>query len=509
MGSASGDKIREVMGGPATSRAYLTKTRYLDGLRCTKRVWLRTYAPQAGTPHGPAAQARLETGDEVGSAAHGLFPGGVLVEETDWERALARTSELMGDPSVPTIFEGAFEHRRIRIRVDALERLDGSAWGLREVKSSTGVKHEHLNDIAIQYFVLSESGVPIPSAELIHVDRSYQRGPDGIDWQSFFMRTDLTDEIERAVVDVPNRTAEFTRVLEMEEPPPIEPAHHCSNPYDCEFKKFCTSDKPVDWIFYLPGLTRIEYQKLIGLGIQRIRDIPAGHPMSDHRGLDREAIQSGRAVCTGELGEALSGFGPPAFYLDFETMNPAIPLYEGTHPYDVIPFQWSLHRVDSDGSVSHRGFLADGRSDPRRELSETLIEALRGSEDPVIVYSSFERTRLSALGRELPELEPDLDRICGRLLDLYDVVRSHVYHPDFRGSFSLKSVGPALVPGLTYDDLAEVAGGQDASAAFLRVAQGRTTADEEARIRTALLEYCSRDTWALVELHRTLLQLGR
>jgi predicted RecB family nuclease len=496
------------MAGSERLRAHLTKTGYLDFLRCPKRLWLKTYANEFRTPNGPAAQARLETGEEVGTAARSLFPRGVLVEGHDWGEALTQTADAMRNPRVQAVFEAAFEHRGIRIRVDVLERLDGNSWGLREVKTSTGIKHEHLNDIAIQYFVLRECRIRVPSVELIHVDGSYKCGPGEASWERLFSRRDLTDEIHRAMPEVPNRTAEAIRLLQAQSEPQVRPAHQCTNPYDCEFKAHCTRDKPLDWIRYLPGLTRKEYQELSVLRYERIKDIPEKYRRSEARALQRRAIDEGRPVCTDQLGEALSGFGPPAVYLDIETMSPAIPLYEGTHPYDVIPFQWSLHEVDSSGSISHRGFLAEGRSDPRREFCETLIEVLRGREEPVVVYSSYEKRQLFALGRDLADLEPELDRIRGKILDLYEVVRSHVYHPEFRGSFSLKTVGPVLVPGLSYDDLAEIGGGQDAAGAFLRIAQRRTTGNEEALLRAALLDYCARDTRALFLLHRALRALS-
>ena len=215
-------------------------------------------------------------------------------------------------------------------------------------------------------------------------------------------------------------------------------------------------------------------------------------------------LHSGRAFIAPELSAALAGSGPPAEYLDFETMNPAIPLYPGTRPYERIPFQWSLHRVDAQGVRMHREFLADGRIDPRRAFATSLLEEVRGGTTPVLVYSSFESSVLAELTAALPDLAAGLETLRARLGDLYAAVSRHVYHPAFGFSFSLKSVAPALVPGFGYTALEEIADGGQASSAFARIASEKCAPNEEARIRGQLLVYCQRDTLALVELHRAL-----
>jgi predicted RecB family nuclease len=190
-------------------------------------------------------------------------------------------------------------------------------------------------------------------------------------------------------------------------------------------------------------------------------------------------------------------------------MNAAIPLYPGTRPYQQIPFQWSLHHLDTAGVLEHREFLASGRDDPRREFVATLIDALGDRPEPILVYSRFEAGVLDELARVVPERADALASIRARLVDLLAVVRRHVYHPAFAGSFSLKTVAPALVPGFGYADLEGVADGHEAATAFLAVAQGAASEGEEARVRSALRVYCERDTLALVELHRALGERAR
>jgi hypothetical protein len=223
----------------------------------------------------------------------------------------------------------------------------------------------------------------------------------------------------------------------------------------------------------------------------------------------RAALRSGRAQLAPGLGEALRTSGPPAHYLDFETTNPAIPLYPGTRPYQVIPFQWSLHSDDGSAGLRHRELLAGGACDPRREFAETLIAALDGDDAPVLVYSGFEGTQLGQLESRFSDLAPALERIHARLFDLLPVVRRHLYHPGFAFSFSIKSVAPALAPGLDWSDLGAVAEGSAASAAFASLAAGRVPAGEQERLRTALRTYCARDTLALARVHAALRERAR
>ena len=223
----------------------------------------------------------------------------------------------------------------------------------------------------------------------------------------------------------------------------------------------------------------------------------------------REAIVSGRPWVADDLRRQLEPFGPPAAYLDFEAMAPPIPLYEGTRPYQALPFQWSLHEIDAAGRLGHREFLADGVGDPRRAFAESLVEALAASDTPIVVYSAYEKTQLNALAENFPDLRPALEAVIGRLVDLLPLVRRAVYLSAFDFSFSIKTVGPALCPDFTYDDLEGVADGMAAASAFLMIASGAIeSADEREAMRRALLAYCGRDTLALVKVHEALRRLA-
>ncbi len=487
-----------------STAVYLTKSRYTAGLQCLRRLWLNVHEPI--TWDEPESGSSEDIGIEIGRMAHLLFPGGVVVQEKPWEHAAAvvRTAALMADRSVTAIFEAAFEHDGVRIRVDVLERRARGYWGMYEVKSSGGVKDHHYDDVAVQLYVLRGSGIRLSSAEILHVNKDYVRGRKGISWPKFFSRADVKTEAKRRLDGIETRLKKQRTCLSRRQAPAVEPEAHCHAPFSCEHWDRCTQSKPADWVFHMPHLSMTRRAELKTLGVDSIAAIPDDFRLSARQEIIRDAIRNGKPFIAEDLPERLNGFGPPAFYLDFEAFMPAVPLYPGTRPYQVIPFQWSLHHRDSDGKIRHRDFLAEANSDPRRPFAETLIAALRGTKLPIIVYSPYERARLTELAKHFPDLAKPLHSIMRRLADLLPVVRSGVYHPDFDFSASIKTAAPALCPDVTYDDLQEIADGGAASTAFWSMASGRTDAETSERLRRSLREYCRRDTWAMVRLHQAL-----
>lgn len=487
----------------------LSKSKYMAGLQCPRRLWLASHARRLAAPPDASDLALRAAGDEVGERARLLFPGGVLVAEEARQhaQALRRTRALLANAAVPAVFEAAFEHAGVRIRVDALERLPGGRFGLREVKAATSVKDHHVDDLAIQRFVLEGAGLALGPVELVYVNRDYSRGANGVDWQRFFRRQDCTRPVARRLRELRENVERFHAVLAQRAAPDVEPGPHCHRPFGCEFWGHCTREKPPDWVYHLPRLRPRRLAELRAAGHERIALLPDDAPLTALQRRVRDAVRGGRPFVSRGLAAALRPLGLPAWYLDFETLAPAVPLYTGTRPYEPVPFQWSLHRLLPGGQLTERGFLARGDEDPRRRLAETLVSTLCGDDAPIAVYSGYEQAQIAGLMESVPELADALYAISTRLVDLLDVVRQHVYHPAFGGSFSIKSVAPALAPGLGYHDL-DVADGATASAWFLRIARREFARDEEARLRQALLAYCARDTLALVEVHRALMRLA-
>jgi hypothetical protein len=273
----------------------------------------------------------------------------------------------MANRSVPAIFEAAFEHSGVRVRVDVLERLPRSYWGMREVKSSGEVKEHYYDDVAVQVHVLRNIGVRLSSVEILHVNKDYVRGQKGVSWPKFFRRVEVKTKARRRLDGIEKRLKQQFSCLLRTQAPKIEPDAHCHAPYSCEHWEHCTASKPTDWVFHMPNLSAGQLAELRVLGVEAISAIPADFRLSPRQKIIREVTRNGKPFVASDLSERLDGFGPPAFYLDFEAFLPAVPLYPRTRPYQTIPFQWSLHQADAEGNVSHQDFLAEGDLDPRRQ----------------------------------------------------------------------------------------------------------------------------------------------
>jgi predicted RecB family nuclease len=482
----------------------LSKSKFLSGLQCHKRLYFEIYAPELATPADDATQTAIDHGIEIGLLARRRFPGGVLVGEGYRQvmEALQRTQCLLGNSSVPVIFEAAFQHDDVLVRVDVLERVPSTeaetvAWRLIEVKSAARTKEVHLEDLAIQTYVLTGAGLRVAQSCLMHVSTDYLYRGGEIDVGRFFAIQDLTDAVRVRLPALPSRLAGLKRMLTQPAVPAITPGDRCHRPYLCPFWEHCTGDKSKRWIYYLPGNGQA-LQALAGQGIDAIDNIPAGFPLS----MVQRRMKDNVEWISPRLKAALQTVRYPVCHLDFETFAPAIPKFPMTRPYQTIPIQWSNHIESPDGVLRHDEYLSFDPKDSREELAVTLLDSL-GREGSICVYSGYERSILERLGDLLPLLRTDLQRLISRLWDLFPIIRDHYYHPAFAGSFSLKSVLPALVPSLGYDDL-EIREGEAAARAYERMLFEVTDWVERLRIRDALLKYCARDTLALLELRKAL-----
>lgn len=443
----------------------------------------------------------------MGEKARLRFPGGRLVEESYLEhaRAVGTTKAMLADSSIPALYEAAVNFEGIRARFDVLVRRDGQRFDLVEVKSSTGVKDEHITDVAIQLHAAEGCGIAIDRAYLMHLNREYVYQGGEHDLEQLFALADVTEDArEHASQRVPGELEGMWETLELEAAPEIDTGKHCTKPYTCSFFGHCHRDEPEHPLRKLPRLTGKLLERLKGSGIDSIRGIPA-----DLSGLNalqlrvRNSVVDGRAYVGPGLRRSLEDIELPASFVDFETISPAIPLYPGTSPYGRIPFQWSLHLLHGSGEVTHGEFLNSDAEDPRERFASSLLETLPAA-GSIVTYSNYEKTVINGLSQEFPEYRDGLLALNGRMVDLLKVVRDGYYHPGFHGSFSIKSVLPALAPDMGYGEL-KVQEGLAASACYTRLATGDVPEDDEAEIREALLAYCKRDTEAMVRVYYRLL----
>ena len=477
----------------------LSKSRFVSGCQCVNRLYWQVHEPQLAAQPDAAAEAIMQQGHEVGMLARRLFPGGVEVCERSLDQAIRATRELVSNHEIPAIFEGAFEDGGVLARVDVLHRRADGRLRLIEVKSSASLKEEHLDDVAIQYRVLSRCGLDIGSSCLAHVKRNYVFQGGMVDPWHFFRIRNVTRLVEKLQPKLTFQLRASFTVLSMPAAPDITPGSHCTAPVVCEFYDCCNPPRPNDHIGFLPRIHASAMEELEEMGIESIRDVPDDFGLTEIQRRAATCVQTDEPWFSPELRDVLGELAYPLHFADFETVNWALPPFAGMRPYDHLPFQWSVHVQRQPGAEpEHHEFLATDENDPRREFISSLFATL-GETGSIVVYSSFESQRLSEIAGWLPEYAQRINAIQARLFDLLPVVREHTYHPAYAGSYSIKSVLPALVPEMTYDGM-QVANGQAAGVAWERLVRGGLDSDERDRIRTALLAYCGQDTLALVRL---------
>jgi len=488
------------------STAYhLSKSRFTAGLQCHKLLWWRVHEPNAPelTPDAQT-QAIFDQGTNVGELARTYVPGGTLIDfpyHQTQKKIEATTAALAA--GAPVLYEASFSAGRVFVAVDILERLRGG-FGLIEVKSSTGARPEHYPDAAIQAHVLRQAGIEVRRIEIMHLNRACTF-PDLSD---LFARTDVTRDVTDLLPAIPAQAQEQLRMLEGTLPE-VAIGPHCSTPRDCPLRSRCWEDVPAHHVSTLYRIGKQAWDLVAG-GCRTIHALPAGMSLNPTAERQRRSVVSDEMIVESSLRDALKEFEPPLAFLDFETINPAVPVWEGCHPYDNIPVQFSCHRQKRGGGYEHVEWLADGPGDPRPQIAKALVAACAGTRIIIAYNASFERTCLRGLGTALgPQTAVAMEDIATRIVDLLPAVRDHVYHPDFGGSFSLKSVLPVLVPELSYDDLEVSEGGIAALELARLLLRGDTLAEaERTRLREALLRYCERDTWGTVRLLERLHELA-
>ena len=486
----------------------LSKSRYLSGTQCALRLWYDTFAPTLAAAPNEVAQAVFDIGHEVGEAARRRYPGGRRIshDHRHIPHALEETRRLIGAGAAPALFEAAFEHGGVRVRADVLERLPAGGWRVVEIKSSTRMKDLFLLDAAVQLWVLRGAGLDVRDAAMLTLNRDYVYDGVRLDVDALFTPHPMFDEASALLDSVGAQVCDMQAMLALSAAPDIAPGEHCFTPYACPYHTHCTRDQvePEHGIGELPRLAAQRRVELETARFEEIRDIPVDFPLTVLQRIVVRTVREGRALMHGDLPGALARLAPPVQHLDFETFAPAIPRFAGTRPYDPIPFLFSVHTERDGTPPKHVDYLHERDDDPRPALAERLIAAL-GREGTVCTYSGYERQVLRALADALPDRSEALRAIEARLFDLLPVVRNGYYHPAFRGSFSLKSVLPVLVPDMGYDDL-PIADGQTAAVCYA-AAIAHSDPGERRRTFADLRAYCARDTLAMVKLREALARL--
>ncbi len=486
---------------------HLSKSRFCNAVQCPKMLWLKKYRPEVLDESAMDANV-LRTGTEVGRVARDLLGPYVEVPYGDLKGMLAETKRLLA-AGTPVIAEASFADAGNFCSVDLLLNHGGNRVEIYEVKSSTGVADIYYYDVAYQYYVLTLLGYEVVGAYLVHIDSSYVRQGE-LDLQSLFKINDLTEEVRSMQPEIAARIAELRVYMQQAEEPEKEIGDHCFDPYGCVCFDYCTRDFPHPNIFDIANLQRRSKMKLLREGIVSFADVEAKNAVNPNCMLQiqHELHDLPDEIDADSIRAFLDTLSYPLYFLDFETFQPAIPLYDGTHPYEQIVFQYSLHYVlTEDGELQHREFLARPDGDPRRAVAEHLVRDIPRDACVLAYNMSFEKGRIKALAKLYPDLAEHLMNIHDHIRDLMDPFRQKCYYNRaMAGSYSIKYVLPALFPDdldLDYHNLEGVQNGADASAAFAAMMTMSET--EIAETRAQLLKYCGLDTYAMVKVWEKLL----
>jgi len=475
----------------------LSKSKILSGRQCLKRLYLEVHQPQLAEKSASSQQAQW-WGNEVLKVARALHQGGILVgHDHDLNQALTQTTQILDESISSPLFEATFEHDGVLIRSDVFfpDRRNAR---LVEVKAATSVEDYHLEDCAVQAWVIENQGILLNKIELARVAASFVYKGDQ-NYRGLLFHEDVTSLVRPIQSEVSHWVKDFRQVLEGSVPE-IDIGSHCGDPFTCPFLEYCSTGQPEYPVAILPYGKKVA-EELLAVGIFDIRDIPPGRLSNPTHERVRRVTVAGRPELDSQAGGLLKNLPYPRYYLDFETIQFAVPIWAGTSPYQQLPFQWSCHIEKSAGAIKHEGFLDTSGDPPMRSFAELLLATV-GNKGPILVYSHFEKTILKVLTKLLPDLANPLDGVIGRLVDLLPIARSYYYHPAMKGSWSIKAVLPCVAPDLTYSSLEEVREGQAAQRAYLEIINPENPEDRRKKLESELRDYCQLDTLAMVRLAR-------
>ena len=489
----------------------LSKSRFIAGKQCAKKLYLGKFNRELATQITANQQALFAQGDQVGAWAIKRFPNGKDATPESFYNygpSIEKTKEWIND-GVEVVYEASFFHDEVMAALDIFVQRNGQRIAI-EVKSSTKVHDYHLDDGALQYWVMNNSGFTPDVFYLMHINNQYIREGE-IDPEQLFYLEDITEQVILKQNEVAIKLEELKMVLQQKKIPNIQIGVHCSDPFDCEFKEHCWKHIPKDSVF---DITRISSKawEYINKGIYAIEDIPSTDQFSDRQQTQIDGVK----LCTSfidkkQINNFLSEWKFPLYFFDFETIGPAIPIYNGTSPYKQYAVQYSLHLLEnSDSELIHLEYLSSVKQDSREELIQRMISDL-GYNGSIVTYNmGFKKGKIKQLAEDFPKYKDPLMDILNRIVDLMiPFSRTWYYTPDMKGSASIKKVLPALCPNdveLDYNSL-RISNGGDASNYLKGLAEKSIPLEEVEKIRNDLLAYCRLDTLAMVKIWEVLQQL--
>lgn len=479
----------------------LSKSSFIRGVQCEKHLYLYKYHYKEMDQLSDMQKAIFKRGTDVGKLAQQLFPGGIDASpksQFEYDKAVVVTNNLVKEKQ-KVIYEASFSFSNVLAIADIVVN-EKSGLKVFEVKSSTSISETYIRDAALQYWVIANCGYKIKDFSITYINNQYVR-KGKLDINELFVTESVLKLILPLQKWVEEKVNQFKKVLAKKVIPNIDIGEHCYDPYTCGFYEYCRKHIPEISIFDLSGIHLNKKYDLYRNGILKLEDIPAEADLSKNAKLQLEIYKSKKDLIDKKaIKEFLSDLNYPIYFMDFETFQPAVPMFDKSKPYMQIPFQYSIHYKKNKKSKSeHFEFLAETGNDPRIKFIENLLRDTKSEGDILTYNKSFEVLRLKEIAEAFPKYRKEIEERINRVKDLMlPFQKKYYYTYKMQGSYSIKYVLPALIPELSYADLQINEGGL-ASIAFESLFY-ETDLMRIADIRTNLLEYCKLDTFAMVRL---------
>lgn len=485
----------------------LSKSRYCKGIKCPKILWMDKYMPDEAGDTPP--ESVLANENRVGNLARGYFGKYALVDYDADKLAMCTVTQEFIDAGMDNIAEASFMYDGLYCAVDILHK-NGDGWDIVEVKSSTNVSENYVEDMAFQNYVLTKCGIKVKGVYNMHINNKYVFH-DKLDIQGLFMIEDYTDVCKSKYSEVEVNIETIRKYVAVTEEPVKDIDLYCDSPYECAYKNYCWGHIPEKSVFDIRGLYKKKKFEYYHAGIITYEDIINRKPKlnaKQQRQVETAYYHKPDEIDKAAVNEFLRTLSYPIYHLDFETFQMPVPEWEGCRPYEQLPFQYSLHIEYEDGRLEHKEFLAQEGTDPRRALAESLCNDIPMNVCGLAYNMSFEKMVMMGLAELFPDLSQHLLNIRDNMHDLMiPFQKQHYYTEAMEGSYSIKYVLPALCPGdpeLDYHNLDQVHNGYEASAAFADMVN--RTPEEVAKLRANLLKYCGLDTYAMVKVLNKLIE---
>ena len=484
------------------SKYSLSKSSFIKGLQCEKYLYLYKNNYELKDPIKDSSQAVFDQGNQIGLLAQSLFPGGVDCSPLSHFKITESVKKTMNfiENGEQIIYEATFIFNEILAATDILVK-DNDGWKAYEVKSSTSIKDTYIKDAAIQYYTIINSGINLVDISIVNVNKKYVYN-GYLDKNKFFTIKSVKDEVLDYLPSIPHKISRFKNVISLDSAPKIDIGPHCLKPYECDFKGTCWKHIPENSIFNISNLRPDKKFELYNNEVITLDQIDLSETrLSDKQIIEVECEIAGKPYINKEkIENFLNDLNYPLHFLDFETINPAIPLFRDTSPYQQVLFQYSLHIQNSENSkLIHKEYLEDPSKESEIELIRKLVYDCGDSGDILVYNIGFEKGVINKLIHKFPDYKFKLQSIVGRLKDLMIIFKNKwFYKPEMKGSSSIKDVLTALNPNLSYKKINIQDGGM-ASSIYLSMAN-KTFKGDEVSIRKNLLEYCWLDTYGMVKI---------